>query len=247
MRLNKKLINIFALISAVSLVAASLLHYKGNNTTCGIDIEYWVNILIGIFSSAALTLMTSILSYLNEKRNTLESFLYHTQQLLSFLNKYQERMSLEQKIIFFLDYYDLDKSSWDMDFGNIAFLFDPKTQKRRYIYDSIYKPILDFNQCLANHVLHFRQHISGICKNDRVMSDFVAELESHLRSNYTKKLPSKFDENGNAISFEQYNCSESKLVHNVSKELWGKYYNIMYGKRIAKKHPITQEEDASNG
>lgn len=35
--------------------------------------------------------------------------------------KYQDSKSLEEKMKFYLDYYDIDKSAWDADYGNMDF------------------------------------------------------------------------------------------------------------------------------
>ena len=72
--------------------------------TCGISIavfygapgnigELWVNILLAIFGSAALSALTAFISYLHERRKTMESFVYHTRQILFYLNKYQMSMT----------------------------------------------------------------------------------------------------------------------------------------------------------
>ena len=46
-------------------------------------------------------------------------------------------MSLEDKMKFYLDYYDLDKSVWDADYGNMDFFAEKTTENiymKRYIF-----------------------------------------------------------------------------------------------------------------
>lgn len=166
--------------------------------------------------------------------------------MLSFLNKFQDNTSLEQKIRFFLDYSELDKSAWDIDFGNIDFFFDNQRKKIKYIYTSIYQPILDFNRAVNNHIWHFRWHLDGTGKNDAVMQKFVAELQTYLLEKTEQDIPTKYDENGQATSFCHCSSIKPKLVYNIQEELNGYYYEIMYGKKIAEKqHKLL--EDNSNG
>lgn len=49
-----------------------------------------------------------------------------------------------------------------------------------------------------------------------------------------KSIPTDYDEAGKPIVFCEVAMLESKLVREVSQELGGKYYRIMYGKRRVK-------------
>lgn len=190
MRVYKNLTMIAVLIATVAFIGAVFMHYSFPRY----ETEFWIDACLGIFGSAVLTALTSVVSYNHEKIKTLEGFLYHTRQILSFINKYQENMSLEQKIQLFLDYYELDKMAWDADYGNISFFCEPITQNQEYIYHSIYQPILDFNNAVENHVWHFRWHLDGSCNNDRVMQSFVSELQDYLIKKDEQDIPSEYDE-----------------------------------------------------
>lgn len=204
-----------------------------------------MNVFLGVFGSAILTAMTSLVSYLYEKQNVMKGFFYHTRQLLLYLNKYQDNMSLEQKIRFFLDYSELDKSAWDIDVGNIDF-FVYNRKKKNYIYTNIYQPILDFNRAVDKHIVFFRWHLDGTGKNDAIMQEIVTKLQGHLLEKTERDVPIEFDENGQATKFCHCSSTKSKLVNNIQKELKGYYYEIMYGKRIAEKQHKLQE-DKDNG
>ena len=133
MRAYKRMAKFSILIAIISLLIAILLNFCFAIDKTG----FWINVCLGLFGSATLTILTSVVSYFHEKRQTLENFVYHTRQILSYLNKYQESMSLEQKLKFYLDYHDLDKSAWDMDIGNMDFFSENKTHDFQYIYLSL--------------------------------------------------------------------------------------------------------------
>lgn len=60
---------------------------------------------------------------------------------------------------------------------------------------------------------------------------FVEQLEQHLLYRDEKDIPTDSDEAGEPIDFCETTSLESKLVREISQELDGKYYSIMYGKR----------------
>lgn len=227
MRVYKKITNITITISIVSFIIAFVLKFFNS---C-IDTEFWVDVCLGIFSGAILTALTSIISYHHEKRKVLEGFFYHTRQILQCLGKYQENMSLEQKLYFYLNYYELNKSAWDIDFGEMDFFFELIHKNREYIYDYIYKPILDFNSAILNHVWHFRWHLDGTGKNDIVMEKFLSELQDYLLVKTEEDVPTEFNDNGVPVSFCRCTSTTPKLVSNIEKELAGNYYKILCGKR----------------
>lgn len=237
MRMYKKHIYIIAPISVVTFALAVLLHYL---KPCS-ESDFWINVCLGIFSGAILTLITSIISYNHEKRRTLESFIYHTRYILSYLNKYQQSMSIEQKINFYLNYIELDKSGWDMEFGNMDFFFERLTESRKYIYEKIYKPIIDFNNAVSNHEWHFRWYLDGSGKNDFVIEGFLSELQDYLLINNKSNFPAEYDDDGNVIRYCQCLTTISKLVDSIRRELGGRYYEIMYGKKVAKKQKNTED------
>lgn len=245
MKVYKKMTIVTVAIAMLSLAAAMIMHYF---IPCA-ETDFWINVCLGIFGSAFLTMLTSVMSYQHEKVKTLENFLYHTRQILSVANKYQEHMTLDEKIRFFLEYREFDKIAWDADFGNLDFFFEKITHNRKYIYYTIYKPILDFNSAVSNHVWHFRGHLDGSGKNDVVMQRFVDELQDYLLKITEQDIPTEYDENENPVSFCHYRTTEPKLVFNVKRELGGRYYDIMYGKRKAAKldKKLKKQEAQTNG
>lgn len=227
MKPYKRLTIICGVISLLSFAICLFLHYL---FACS-EADFWVNVCLAIFGSSLLTLLSSLISYFHEKRITLESFMYHCKQLLQVLNKYQDSMSLSEKIKFFLDYHDIDKSAWDAAYGNMDFLLERITGNRNYIYENLYRPILLFNQAVGQHVWHFRWYFDGSGKNDTAMEIFVAQLEHHLLYRSEQNIPKDYDKSGKVLSFIEMTSTESKLVSEILHELNGKYFDIMYGKK----------------
>ena len=227
MRTYKKLTLICGSITLFSLGICLWLHYfcRCNET------DFWVNVCLAIFGSALLTALSSIVTYFNEKRSTLESFMYYCRQIIHAINKYQDSMSLEEKMKFILDYHDLDKSGWDLAYGNMDFFFEKLTKNRKYIYEQIYTPIHSFNQDVNKHAWHFRWYFDGSGKNTPVMEMFVSQLEAHLLYREEQSIPTEYDDHGKPIAFCEMTSIESKLVREIAAELNGKYYDIMYGKK----------------
>lgn len=226
MRPYKQLTIICFFLSLASLVSCLFLHYCCN---CG-EADFWGNICLAVFGSALLTALSSMVSYLHERRNALEVFSYQCKHLLHFLNKYQASMSLEEKMHFFLDYHDMDKSGWDFGFGSLDFFFERCSGNRKYIYEKIYLPLSRFNQAVNGHVWHFRWYFDGSGKNSSVMEMFVEQLENHLLYREEMEIPNEYDHSGNPISFLEKTSLETKLVREIAAELDGKYMEILYGK-----------------
>lgn len=214
---------ITAALTCLSFIDTLILHYGFH----GADADFWCNVCLAAFGSGLLTFITSCIGYATEKRHTLESFSYSTRSLLHILNKYDLDWNLEKKIDFFLDYTDIDKSVWDAYLGGICFMFDPCKEKYKYVFQKIYKPILDVNQKIAEHEAHFKWHKDGSGKNDVVMANFVNEIESLFMEKITSN---HMLEDGQEF---QTTTVQNKLVHSILEELNGEYYDMMYNKRQA--------------
>ena len=230
MRPYKRLTAICGIISFFSLVICLFLHYFVVHH----ESDFWINVCLAVFGSSLLSALTSLVTYFHEKRTTLEGFVYQCRNLLHVLNKYQDSMSLKEKMKFYLDYHDLDKSGWDADYGNMDFFAEKITGHRKYIYEKIYLPIFRFNQAVNNHAWHFRWYFDGSGKNESVMEIFVEQLERHLLYRDEKNIPTDYDEAGKPIAFCEVTSLESKLVREIFQELDGKYYSIMYGRQRGK-------------
>ena len=215
---------ITAVISLFSLLISIFFHYWFQTP----HTDFWGNVLLAIFGSGLVTFITSCIGYRAEKRHTLEGFSYQTRHLLQIINRYDINWNLEKKIDFFLDYSDVDTSVWDSYLGSIYFFYDPKEEKFKYIYQSIYKPIVDLNKKVSEHDTHFTLHKDGSGKNETVMTGFIEEIELLI---IEKKINKHTLEDGQVIQTESI---KNILVSSMLKELNGRYHDIMYGKKAIK-------------
>lgn len=240
MRLYKRMTIISALIALISFLISIFMHYF---FTSNKEIDFWINLCLGLFSGAILIVFTSIISYYHERRRTMEIFIYNTNRILFYLNKYQESMSIEQKINFYLEYIELDKSAWDMDFGNMDFFLKENIE---YIYEKIYKPILDFNNAVLNHAWHFRWYLDGTGKKDVEIKKFLSELQEYLLDKVETDVPMEYDDDGKVIA--TCTCYEvnPKLVNNIQDKIYDHYFEIMYGKRSIKRE-LKSQKGENNG
>lgn len=164
-------IRITGLLTIITVLLACLFHYGFNSD----EFAFWVNVSLGVFGSSLLTLITSCVGYSAEKKRTLEGFWYSTRDLIRAINKYDYQWETDEKVRFFLDYADIDKTVWDMQLGSFYFFYDKGKKDFDFIYKSIYRPIIEFNQEIGKHNWHFRMHLYGKGKNDAVMAEFVKE------------------------------------------------------------------------
>ena len=217
-------------MAAGSLVVCLVLHYSLQLSQ---EAGFWCNILIGVFGSSLLALITATVGYRVERMRTLEDFYCQTKKLLHRLNKYQPNMSLDEKINFYLDYLDLDKFVWETSWGDISFFYDKNRDNYLYIRRTIYMPLIEVNNAIANHVWHFRLHKDGTVRNESVIENFIQEIEQLIIEKTESKQPS-VDKAGNVIEWVTVTAIQNKIVASIHDELSGKYYDLMYGKRNSK-------------
>jgi len=220
MRVYKNAIWITFVMTVLALIGALIFNY------CISAGDFWCNVLLGVFGSSLLTLITSVIGYRVERRKTFEGFSYETKAIMHDLNKYQKNWSLAEKIDFFLNYHDISKISWDRYLGDFAFLFDFNKQTSQYIYSEVYQPVLKINQLINYHAWHFRWQKDGSGKNDKVLGSFVQEIEDLIIENTEIEMPT---DAGNTV---QMSSTKNKIVSTILYELNNKYYKLMYGKRI---------------
>ncbi len=222
MRIYKRSVIITGIISIVSLAFAIILNYVVNE-------EFWCNVCLGLFGSSFLTLITSIIGYFVEKRNCMDSFYIETKKFLNKFNRYQIDLKLEDKIAFFLEMADYDKTNWDMDFGKMDFF---NNKQREYIYYNIYTPLIEARKIIADHAVQFRMHTNKTGKNEPTMFALVENIEKCFLSQKKYHLP--MEDNNKIIATEVHN----RIVEDILKELNGRYYKIMNGKKKALKKEI---------
>lgn len=221
MRYYAKAFLITTVITIISFIFTLVIHYDSD----GKESDFWSNVCLSIFGSSLLTAISSLIGYRREKVKTLESFNYSTRAIISFLNKYDINWDDERKIDFFLDYDNIDKSLWDSQLGEIYFFVDRERENFLYVYNQIYKPILDLNHKISEHEFHFRWHKDGSGHNKVVMHKFIAEIEPLFIEKQTIVLDNTDGSNTSMTS------TMNKLVSTLLDELNGRYYDLMYNKK----------------
>ena len=94
------------------------------------------------------------------------------------------------------------------------------------------------NQKIGHHIWHFRWYKDGSGRNERVMEKFLQEIEDLIIETIVEKYPKLEDfpeDMRDGIEVNTISTTRNKLVEDVQKELIGKYYCYMYGKRAYKK------------
>lgn len=219
MTIYKRSFKVTLIISICLLIIAIILNYAlGEN--------FWCNVLLGIFSGAMLTTITSIIGYWVERKQALEEFYLEVIKLLKRFNKYQTDLTPEQKIYFFLELSNYDITYLGTAFARID-LFDQKSKK--YIYEKIYGPLTDAYKKACAHTWHFEMQVNGAAVNDVVMEEFIKELEPIIIREEEYVIGNENDEN---VIKSEYNY----IVKKIDSELNGKYYEIMYGKKQIKEN-----------
>ena len=223
-------------MTLISFVGVIVFHYVFCDKSDANEPAFWVNVLLAIFGSSLLTAISSFVGYFYEKRRTMESFWHSTCSFLHFLNKYDGDWGIEKKIDFFLDYSDLEKSTWYMQLGSIYFLYDPNRKKYKYIYHKIYKPLSKLNILIGDHDFHFRLFKNNSDKNYKVMQNFIDEIEHYLLEINTAET----EADNHKVQFTEI---KPKLTRAIYAELHGYYYILMYGKRIAERNTDNEQNE----
>ncbi len=213
MRTNKYVIIVALPLTILSLVAASLFYSFG--------IEFASNVFLGIFGSALLTLLVSIVNYLTERRKTLEAFWSYGHKAIRNLNRYSADDDLDRAIDVFLQMNEFDFQPFDDAFGDICFLINNKKQ-RSEIGNRIYSPIMEIRNTLVNCCWHFAEYKEAIHGNRRVMEHYVASIDRLL----IKRESSIYkQEDGSEIKVQS---SEPYKVDQLLSEFNTYFYAIMY-------------------
>ena len=212
MKTNVIAIRISGIFSVLSL---TIVLFISNETT--------YDIFLSIFGSCFLTLLLSIVGYKIEKRRVLENFYKSIKKYIHYWSTYDSNDSLKDKCHYFVDFYMKDFPDIGLSYSEIYFLNDKNHNDSQYIYNEIYKKCFELIQLIQHHYWHFKWYLDGSGKNDKVIQSFIDEIESVMLD--IKK------EN-------EFTSSSPKIITELKKELDGRYYEIMYGKKAIKDYDI---------
>lgn len=238
MQIYKNSVIVTTLISIVSFMASFVLKFY----LTGKEVGFWYDISIGVFGGAILTLITSVIGYRVERRKALEGFWLYIQKILKYFSNYESSMTVEQKIGFFIDLYNLDRVEMNTYLGDIHFLFDWKEKTFRYIYNSIYCPIERIYNLVTLYYGDLKAYKNGFNRNDGDIQSYISKIESLIIEKTIYKVPSAIDEKGRVISESVLPKERNKIVDSIADELNNRYYIIMYGKRTYKKENAKQNK-----
>ena len=121
---------------------------------------------------------------------------------------------------------DYDKTDWDMYFGKMDFF---NNKQREYIYYNIYTPLIKARKTITDHAAQLRMHTNKTGKNEPTMFALVENIEKSFWSQ--KKYHFPMENNKKIIATDAHN----RIVDDILKELNGRYYKIMNGKKRALK------------
>lgn len=205
-----------SILSIISLIVSILLYSDGK--------EFASNVFVGIFASSLLTIILSTINYFTERRKVLETFYVSARKAVGNFNRFDNDGDLERSIDILLLMNQFDYTSLDAAYGDICFFFKNKST-HNYIYQKIYKPIIDLSEKINETCWHFEQYRKVENGNKTVMRHFIDELDSMIMTHNIKKVTR---EDGSQFK-PMY--TKNKIVEELEKELIGRYYDIMYLKK----------------
>lgn len=210
MRIYKNTVIVMGVLTIISFMLAFFL--SGSE-----KFVFWCNVLLGVFGSSFITLVSAIIGYLVERRYIMQDFYDRTIKIVNYLNKYQDAKSLDEKIAFYILFLDTDMVDFNSAFSKMSFF---KSANQKYIHKNIYEPIVDFRKRIRTHEMHFRWHLDGTGRNNAVMLDFVKELESGFVEEKERIINYNGDE-------KRMPYIERVLTEKILSELQRKYSDIM--------------------
>lgn len=213
MKINKYAIYSTAFLMVISLFVAIFLDQYGY--------DFYANLFSGIFASGVLTFLMAIIGYLTERKRTLERFYSYAQKVVSNFNQYEYDGDINHTIEILLQMNKFDYLELDTAYSNIDFLFFDK-KNRKYIYTSIYNPINEVRNLIADKAFHFKEYRKATHGNRQVMQNFICEIDQKIME---RREESVVLEDGKTMKMSTI---KNGLVLRLRKELSGKYFKIMY-------------------
>jgi hypothetical protein len=187
------------------------------------SIAFWSNVFIGVFSSGMLVFILSVASYRIERRRTLEKFYASVQEIINNINQYDKQDDPEKTMDVVLEMNKYNYTDFETSFGDIDFIFN-KNKNGKYIYEEIYKKICDSRNMLAEKSFHFAEYKKAKHGNLAVMKLFIDDIDAAIMDRTEKKVINK---EGIEITM---GYSYNLLADELSEELSGRFYELMYSK-----------------
>lgn len=96
---------------------------------------------------------------------------------------------------------------------------------RVYIYEAIYKRIVDLRNRIAEKSFHFMEYMKAKNGNLHVMELFIKEIDKEIMSREYKVIS---NEDGSTC---RVSSSHNKFIKEIDDEINGRYFKIMYGRK----------------
>lgn len=215
MRLNKPLFYLTGILTFISLVLYVVFSLK-------IKTDFWSNLFCGIFASGLFAWIVAIISYLNERRKTLEKFYSYAFKILKNFIIYKADNTIEQKYESLKEIVKFDYLEFDNVYSDISFIFFNKKNFENYIAGVIYKKILEQRKFLDKKYNKIKWHYVGETLNVPPILESFKEIDKAFFEIDEKDI--KMDDNSvcKETAFYPYFTTE------LNNELNGRYYEIMH-------------------
>jgi hypothetical protein len=148
--------------------------------------NYWANLMLGIFTSSFLIVITAIIGYRVERKKTLEKFCTEILRILKIYCKLDSDDSLDVAMDNYIEVSKIDVFYLDTTMSEIDFLFDIGTfghKKRTQIFE-IYNYIRELQNLVVEKTFHFCLYKKTMIKtgngNTMEMQSFIDELNAYF-------------------------------------------------------------------
>ena len=176
MKQNKIAIIVSTPIVVASLILAFLLDI------CVEHGGFWANVFLGVFGSALLGLITAIINYVTERKNTIDAFFMHHIKAVNNFHRFQRNQSsanfgdVDTPIEMILRMAEFDYFPLDEAFRNMSFLRDNK-KKREQIFEQMYKPIVDLREKVLSTAQLIEDFRMGNILTEERKKEFIALVD----------------------------------------------------------------------
>ena len=244
MRLYARTFRVVCAVTILTFIICVVIHYSH---VSNYEIDFWMNVILSVFSGALLTSATSLIGYFCERRKTLEKFMTLSLNLIRKLLKYDTNWDIDVKIDYFISLIEDNRDEWHDSFGDIFFLFDPFKKRRNYVSWNLYKPMRDLFDKIGEHKRQFYRY-KDVAKQISMLENEKDKAKKDidaLRVRESKLKPYVFSDIRDiesTLTHEWLYCTDSPVgtIHCTDNssfarkyfnEFNGRYYDMMYGKK----------------
>lgn len=165
MRIKKKVVKYISMILVILLTSILYFEFIFNNDST--HINFIVNTLISLFSSALLIFIVYLIEYFIERRYALEKIYIEGYKIVNIISKIKyfkefDRLDDERYYNKLLEiiktYCEIDKNNFngfEEAYSNLDFIYANRT-KRKEIYENTYLEFKEFQKLILENAFHFK-------------------------------------------------------------------------------------------